>query len=57
MTKQELFEQMVTLFEDFKAEHSKTTKASQARARKLIGELKKLASPYRAASVSEAKGE
>ena len=57
MTKQELFDQMVTLFEDFKAEHNKTTKASQARARKIVGEIKKLATPYRAASVNEAKGE
>ena len=55
MTKQETFEQLVALFEEFKAEHSKTTKASQARARKIVGEIKKLATPYRAASVAEAK--
>lgn len=55
MTSQELFEQMTAIFETFTAEHTKGNKASKARARKAIGELKKLVTPYRAASTAEAK--
>lgn len=53
--KQELFEQIDALYEAFKAEHSGTTKASQSRARKNIGEIKKLITDYRKASVEESK--
>lgn len=52
---QELFEQMVTLFESFEADHNGTSKASKTRARKHIGELKKLVTDYRKASVEENK--
>ena len=55
MTKQEVFEQMDALYETFKAENAGTTKASQQRARKAIGELKKLVTEYRKASVAESK--
>lgn len=55
MNKQELFEQIDALYETFKAEHSGTTKASQQRARKAIGEVKKLITDYRKASVEETK--
>lgn len=55
MNKQELFEQISELYETFKSEHSQTTKASQARARKAIGEIKKLITPYKKASVEESK--
>jgi hypothetical protein len=54
-TKEQLFEKIDALYAEFKAEHAKTTKAAASRARKLIGEIKKLASPYRQASVAEAK--
>lgn len=53
--KQELFDQIDSLYEVFKAEHVGTTKASQSRARKNIGEIKKLITDYRKASVEETK--
>lgn len=56
MTKsQELFEQMDELFNEFKKEHSVETKAAKSRARKAIGEIKKLVTDYRKASVEESK--
>ena len=55
MSKQEVFEQMDALYETFKAENAGTTKASQQRARKAIGEIKKLVTEYRKASVAESK--
>lgn len=54
-TKQELFEQINGLYEAFVNEHNGTTKASQQRARKNIGEVKKLITDYRKASVEESK--
>jgi hypothetical protein len=53
--KQELFEQMTQLWETFVAEHNKTTKVSQKNARTAIGDLKKLVTDYRQASVEETK--
>ena len=55
MTKQEIFEQLQTLWTSFEENHNKTTKKSDADARKALGEIKKLTTPYRAASVEEAK--
>lgn len=55
MNKQELFEQMQALWVSFEAEHNGTSKASQGRARKAIGDLKKLVTDYRKASVDEGK--
>jgi len=55
MSKQEIFEQIDALYETFKAENAGTTKASQQRARKAIGEIKKLVTEYRKASVAESK--
>ena len=52
---QELYEQMRQLWEEFDNEHNATTKAAKGRARKAIGELKKLVTEYRAASVNENK--
>jgi len=54
--KTELFEQMKKLWEEFEVEHNKTTKVSQKNARTLIGDLKKLVTDYRQASVLETKG-
>ena len=55
MNTQELFEQIDTLYEAFKAEHSGKTKAAHGRARKSLGEIKKLVTEYRKASVAEDK--
>lgn len=58
MTTQELFDQLEALYETFKAEHAKGAagnKAAKGRARKAIGEMKKLVTPYRAASTAEDK--
>jgi hypothetical protein len=55
MNKQEIFEQLATLWASFEENHAKTTKKSDADARKALGEIKKLVTPYRAASVTEAK--
>lgn len=51
--KQELFEQIVEQMNILQEENSKTTKASQARARKAAGTIKKLITPYKKASVQE----
>jgi len=53
--KQELFEQIDAFYSDFRNEHHSTTKAGQQRARKAIGEIKKLITDYRKASVEESK--
>jgi hypothetical protein len=52
---QELFEQIKDLFVQFEEEHSGTSKAAKSRARKHIGEIKKLVTDYRKASVEENK--
>jgi len=52
---QELFEQIKDLFVQFESEHNGTTKAAKSRARKAIGEVKKLVTDYRKASVDENK--
>ena len=53
----ELYEQIEECFEDFQANHktfvNKGNKAAGGRARKAIGEIKKLVTGYRKASVSE----
>jgi len=53
--KQELFEEISKLFATFVEEHNKTTKVSQKNARTAIGDLKKLVTDYRAASVDDTK--
>ncbi len=55
MTKQEIYEQLKQLWEEFDENHNGKTKVSQARARKALGEIKKLVTAYRAASVEEDK--
>tara|TARA_B100000900_G_scaffold168930_1_gene143495 strand:- start:806 stop:976 length:171 start_codon:yes stop_codon:yes gene_type:complete len=52
---QELFEQIKDLFVQFETEHNGTSKAAKSRARKAIGEVKKLVTDYRKASVEESK--
>ena len=55
----ELYEQIEELFEDFQHNHKtfseKGNKAAGGRARKAIGEIKKLVTGYRQASVYESK--
>jgi|TARA_B110000908_G_C9925372_1_gene301513 hypothetical protein len=55
MTKQQLFETIESNFNDLAENNAGTTKASQQRARKAAGEIKKLITAYRAASVAETK--
>ena len=57
MTKQEIYEQLKTLWEQFDAAHNGTKKRNLADARKALGEIKKLVTLYRTASVNEAKSE
>jgi len=59
MTTLELFDQMKTLWTEFEDNHLKFTekgnKAAATRARKSVGELKKLVTEYRKESVNESK--
>jgi len=55
MKSQELFEQMKALFTTFESEHNGTKKVNKGRARKAIGELKKLITAYKKASTEEQK--
>jgi len=54
-TTAELFEEIKDLFSTFEEGHNATTKTGKARARKSIGEIKKLVTDYRKASVNESK--
>jgi hypothetical protein len=54
-TSDEIFQEMKGLWETFEAEHSATTNVSNQRARKAIGEIKKLVTEYRQSSVTESK--
>ena len=55
MNTTELLEKIEVLFEEFKAEHAKSSKAAHGRARKTLGEIKKLITEYRKASIDEDK--
>ena len=59
MTSNELFTQMELLWNDFKDNHTKFvdkgTKTAATRARKAVGEFKKLVTEYRKQSVNESK--
>ena len=54
-----LYDQLETLWDDFQTNHNKYdqkgTKAAAGRARKSLGEIKKLVTPYRQASVIKTK--
>ena len=54
--KNELFEQIAEQFSILQGENGGSTKASQARARKAAGEIKKLITPYKKANMDEVKG-
>lgn len=55
----ELYQQIKALYEAFEENHNQNaesgTKASGTRARKAIGEIKKLATEYRKESVADSK--
>ena len=59
MSSDKLYNEIKGLFEQFEENHSifsdKGNKAAGGRARKAIGEIKKLVTGYRKASVSESK--
>ena len=55
MEKQELFDQITELYQNFVDGHNGSTKRSQVEARKALQELKKLVSDYRKASVDAQK--
>ena len=59
MTSNDLFTKMETQWNEFNENHSKFTekgnKAAATRARKAVGEIKKLVTAYRKASVTESK--
>jgi hypothetical protein len=55
MNKQEIYVELKKLWESFDTNHNKTTKKSDADARKALGEIKKLVTTYRAASTAEGK--
>ena len=55
MNTQELKEQIDALYETFCTEHEGKSKAAHARARKALGEIKKLVTEYRKASTAEDK--
>lgn len=59
MSSAELFAQMKEQWDAFEADHNKFVekgnKAAGGRARKAIGEIKKLVTEYRKASVAESK--
>ena len=52
---QQIFEEITELFSQFEENHNSPTKAGKSRARKAIGENKKLVTDYRKASVEENK--
>ena len=53
--KQELFNQIAEQFAILHENNEGSTKASQARARKAAGEIKKLITPYKKANMEEVK--
>lgn len=59
MNTQELYEQLHNLWIEFETNHNvyqeKGTKAAAGRARKALGEIKKLVTPYKQTSVEEGK--
>ena len=59
MSTENLYNELNNLWEDFQENHrsfeSKGNKAAGGRARKSLGEIKKLVTGYRKASISESK--
>ena len=57
MSKQELYEQINELFTKFTESHNSKFKKGAGDARKALGAIKKLITPYNQASVAEGKSE
>lgn len=57
MSKQELYEQINELFTKFTEGHNSKFKKGAGDARKALGAIKKLITPYNQASVAEGKSE
>lgn len=55
MTKQEIYEQIMTLVAQFQDGHNATTKKGAAQARKAANGIKKLITPYNKASIAADK--
>jgi hypothetical protein len=55
MTKEELYQQITNLFNEFTVGHNSKFKKGAGDARKALGAIKKLITPYNKASVSESK--
>jgi hypothetical protein len=55
MSKQEIYEEMARLWQEFAAAHNSTKKKDAAAARKAASGIKKLITPYNQASVAEGK--
>ncbi len=55
MSKQEIFEEMTKLWQQFESAHNSKFKKDAASARKAASALKKLVTPYNQASVAEGK--
>ena len=55
MESNEIYKQMADLWVEFSTEHSKSSKAAHGRARKALGDMKKLVTEYRKASIAEDK--
>ena len=53
MTKHEIYEQIVEQFNILVGENNGSTKASQQRARKAAGAIKRLITPYKKANMAE----
>ena len=55
MTKEELYQQITNLFNEFTVGHNSKFKKGAGDARKALGAIKKLITPYNRASVEEGK--
>jgi hypothetical protein len=55
MSKQELYEQITTLFNQFTEGHNSKFKKGAGDARKALGSIKKLITPYNRESIAEGK--
>jgi hypothetical protein len=55
MTKEELYQQITNLFNEFTVGHNSKFKKGAGDARKALGAIKKLVTPYNKSSVSESK--
>lgn len=55
MESNEIYSAMASLWAKFSEEHDKSSKAAHGRARKHLGEMKKLVTEYRKASIAEDK--